>query len=259
MNADLTLPGTSPFDAIALPGERWSARALMPLLGYGADWRNFVAAVDRAKAAATNQGFDAADLFVGVTENSGGRPREDFHLTRFACYLVAMNGDPRKSEVAAAQAYFAIKTREAESARRIAIPADYPSALEEAAKQARRAIAAEAKVAELEPKAEVAAKLLDADGDLSVRDTAQTLTRAGVKTGQQRLFTELARRRWVSRAGDGRWRVIQYAIDHGFMSVIPQSHYHPKSGELVLDPPQPRVTPKGLQRLLADLTRGDAA
>ncbi|WP_280448395.1 phage antirepressor KilAC domain-containing protein [Nocardia brasiliensis] len=115
------------------------------------------------------------------------------------------------------------------------------------------------RIAELEPKAEVADKLLDADGDLSVRDAAQSLTRAGVKTGQQRLFIELARRRWISRAGDGRWRVLQYAIDHGFMSVLPQSHYHPKTGELVMDPPQPRVTPKGLQRLLSDLTKDGAA
>lgn len=134
------------------------------------------------------------------------------------------------------------------------IPADYPAALEEAARQARRAIEAEAKIAELEPRAEVAAKLLDADGDLSVRDAAQALTRAGVKTGQGRLFAELYRRHWISRAGDGRWRVIQSAIETGYMSVLPQSHYHPKTGDLVMDPPQPRVTPKGLQRLLSDLS-----
>ena len=109
----------SPFDAIRRNrddgSEYWSAREYMAPLGYGADWRNFVAVVDRARAAADNQGYVVADLFVGVTEKSGGRPREDFELSRFACYLVAMNGDPRKPEVAAAQAYFAIKTREAET------------------------------------------------------------------------------------------------------------------------------------------------
>lgn len=119
---------------------------------------------------------------------------------------------------------------------------------------ARRVAELTTKVAELEPKAEVADRLLTADGDLSVRDAAQALTRAGIKTGQGRLFVELDARRWISRArGDGRWRVMQTAIDSGYMSVLPQSHYHPKSGELVMDPPQPRVTPKGLQRLLADL------
>lgn len=109
-------------------------------------------------------------------------------------------------------------------------------------------------IAELEPRAAVADKILDATGDLSVRDAAQSLTRAGIKVGQNRLFAVLDKQcRWISRAaGDGRYRVMQSAIEAGWMSVIPQSHYHPKTGVLVLDPPQPRVTPKGLQRLLAD-------
>jgi anti-repressor protein len=109
------------------------------------------------------------------------------------------------------------------------------------------------RIAELEPKAEVADRLLEAEGDLSVADAAQSLTRAGIKTGQGRLFAALEMRGWIYRAkGDGRWRVMQSAIDGGWMSVLPQSHYHPKTGVLVLDPPQPRVTPKGLQRLLTD-------
>jgi prophage antirepressor-like protein len=110
------------------------------------------------------------------------------------------------------------------------------------------------RVAELEPKAEVADRILNAEGDLSVRDTAQALTRAGVKVGQNRLFAALEKHyRWISRSpGDGRYRVKQAAIEAGYMSVIPQSHYHPKTGVLVLDPPQPRVTPKGLQRILTD-------
>lgn len=109
------------------------------------------------------------------------------------------------------------------------------------------------RIAELEPKAEVADRLLDAEGDLSVRDAAQSLTRAGIKVGERRLFAALEVRKWIHRAkGDGRYRVMQSAIEAGYMSVIPQSHYHPKTGVLVLDPPQPRVTPKGLQKLLAD-------
>lgn len=133
------------------------------------------------------------------------------------------------------------------------IPQTYAEALRAAADQAERAELAEARVAELEPQAQVATKLLDADGDLSVRDAAQALTRAGVKVGAGRLFAELERRGWIKRSlGDGRYRVIQSAIETGYMSVLPQSHYHPKTGVLVLDPPQPRVTPKGLQRLLSD-------
>lgn len=109
------------------------------------------------------------------------------------------------------------------------------------------------RIAELEPKAEVADKLLVADGDLSVRDAAQSLTRAGIKVGQNRLFTVLEKQyKWIGRGGDGRYRVKQPAIESGYMSVLPQSHFHPRTGVLVLDPPQPRVTPKGLQRILID-------
>ncbi|PIJ36766.1 hypothetical protein BMW24_003630 [Mycobacterium heckeshornense] len=133
---------------------------------------------------------------------------------------------------------------------------DGPELLARAVIEAQKMLAAaDERIAELEPKAEVADKLLDAEGDLSVRDAAQSLTRAGIKVGERRLFAELDRRGWIRRAiGDGRYRVMQSAIDAGYMSVLPQSHYHPKTGVLVLDPPQPRVTPKGLQRLLSDYT-----
>lgn len=162
--SDLTLPGTypsgqSPFDSIrqvrADDIEFWSARDLMPLLGYGADWRNFAAAIDRAKTTAANQGMDVATLFVGATEKSGGRPREDFHLARFACYLVAMNGDPRKPEVAAAQAYFAIQTRVAETApAQFVLPQTMSEALRLAADQFDRAELEAAKRRQLEAKVE---------------------------------------------------------------------------------------------------------
>lgn len=121
---------------------------------------------------------------------------------------------------------------------------------------ARRVAELTERVAELEPQAQVATKLLDAEGDLSVRDAAQSLTRAGIKTGERRLFSVLdTHMQWIRRAGDGRYRVLQSAIDSGYMSVLPQSHFHPRTGVLVLDPPQPRVTPKGLQRLLSEFDR----
>jgi prophage antirepressor-like protein len=118
---------------------------------------------------------------------------------------------------------------------------------------AREVLSLHETVAELTPKAEFADRLLTADGDLSVGDAAKALTRAGVKTGAGRLFALLASKKWIYRQqGDGRWRVYQAAIDGGWMSVLPASHYHPKTGVLVLDPPQPRVTPKGLKRLLGE-------
>lgn len=115
-----TSPASSPFDKIrqvrADGAEYWSARALMPIMGYGA-WREFKVPIDRAMKAAANQGSDVVrDFGVSPKKSTGGRPAEDFELSRFAAYLVAMNGDPNKPEVAAAQAYFAIRTREAELA-----------------------------------------------------------------------------------------------------------------------------------------------
>ncbi|PIB80527.1 phage antirepressor KilAC domain-containing protein [Mycobacterium celatum] len=244
----------SPFDRIrrVRPDgfEYWSARDLMPLLGYE-KWERFADAVERAVVSMAAQGHDVDANVSRLREPIAKTTREDFHLSRFAAYLVAMNGDPRKTEVAAAQAYFAIRTREAETA---APALSGPELLAHAVLEAQKMLAAkDERIAELEPKAEVADKLLDAEGDLSVRDAAQSLTRAGIKVGERRLFAELDRRGWIKRAlGDGRYRVMQSAIDAGYMSVLPQSHYHPKTGVLVLDPPQPRITPKGLQRLLSD-------
>jgi hypothetical protein len=125
----------SPFDElrqVGPDGEFWSARSLQPLMGY-ARWNDFQKAMDRAKAAAANINQQVGDLFRGSPEKStGGRPRMDYQLTRMAAYLVAMNGDPNKREVAEAQAYFAIKTREAELGAPIA-PAAAPKEISAAA------------------------------------------------------------------------------------------------------------------------------
>lgn len=109
---------TSPFDTIKNTrpdgSEYWSARDLMPLMAY-AQWQNFMVPLDRAMATAKNQGMNVENLFMRSHEKTAGRPREDFHLVRYAAYLVAMNGDPNIPEVAAAQHYFAVRTREAET------------------------------------------------------------------------------------------------------------------------------------------------
>lgn len=118
-NAPMLFGGESPFDQIrqvrAGGTEFWSARDLMPLLGYD-KWERFADAVERAIVSMAAQGHFVDQEASRLREPSGrtNQMREDFHLSRFACYLVAMNGDPRKPEVAAAQSYFAIRTREAE-------------------------------------------------------------------------------------------------------------------------------------------------
>ncbi|EIE98086.1 hypothetical protein SacglDRAFT_01154 [Saccharomonospora glauca K62] len=101
-------PEGSPFDSIRQvddQGEFWSARDLMPLLGYE-QWRRFDDALTRAGSAAYNAGHHPDQHFCQLRQKGIGRPQTDCRLTRYACYLVAMNGDPRKPEIAAAQTYF---------------------------------------------------------------------------------------------------------------------------------------------------------
>lgn len=98
--------------------ECWSARELYPILGY-AKWQTFENVLGKAQEACRNAGVETNDHFTDVSKmvalGSGSeRPVEDVMLTRYACYLVAQNGDPRKSEVAFAQNYFAVQTRVAE-------------------------------------------------------------------------------------------------------------------------------------------------
>ncbi|MCE5291584.1 MAG: phage antirepressor KilAC domain-containing protein [Nocardiaceae bacterium] len=116
---------------------------------------------------------------------------------------------------------------------------------------ARRVSELTERLAEVEP---IAEKFLNAEGDYAFKDAADALTRAGIKVGQNRLFSLVASKyRWIYRSeADRKWRVYNAAIEAGWVSVIPQSHYHPKTGILVLDAPQPRLTPKGMQRILRD-------
>ena len=98
--------------------EFWFARDLQKVLGY-ADLRNFLKVVDKAKESAQQAKQEVSDHFVGVNRmvqlGSGSeREVEDIILTRYACYLIAQNGDPRKEEIAFAQSYFAVQTRKQE-------------------------------------------------------------------------------------------------------------------------------------------------
>jgi DNA-damage-inducible protein D len=102
--------------------EYWEARELMPLLGYDR-WENFYKVIDRAKEACKGSNQEIDYHFLGATKMikiAKNTPKEteraidDYHLSRYACYLIAQNGDPRKVQIATAQTYFVVQTRKQE-------------------------------------------------------------------------------------------------------------------------------------------------
>ena len=174
----LTPTTASPFDAIRRTrpdgSEYWSARDLMAAMRYD-QWRNFETAILRARVAADNQGHSADDHIAGASKmidlgKGATRAVDDWHLTRFGAYLAVMNGDPRKSEIAAAQGYFAVRTREAEIAQ--PAPLDEIEVAERYLAALREKKALEAQAAINAPLVAQAATFRQAEGLRTIGDVA---------------------------------------------------------------------------------------
>ena len=98
--------------------EFWYARELMPILQYS-NWQNFEKIINKAKLSCKNSNINVLDHFTDINKmvqiGSGAeRKQQDYKLTRYACYLIAQNGDSRKKVIALAQTYFAVQTRKQE-------------------------------------------------------------------------------------------------------------------------------------------------
>ena len=128
MSKQLPVHGKKTFEELKRSNEHgaeyWSARDLQPLLGYS-QWRRFEQAIERAITSCNASGNNSAHHFADAGKPiPGGKGAvqvvQDYHLSRFACYLIAQNGDPRKPEIALAQKYFAVQARRQELSDQLA-------------------------------------------------------------------------------------------------------------------------------------------
>lgn len=237
--------GDSPFDRFRREdesGEFWIGRELQPLMGYE-KWERFEGVIERAIRSAENTGMYSDQAFSRVRENlpGGTKPRIDYRLSRYAAYLVAMNGDPNKPQVAAAQAYFATKTREAEVATtkpmsEIEMARRYLAALEH-----REALQKELEVAK--PKAGKWDAYCNADGLIGMRELSDIL-QIDVRAMTRWLVETNLFRRQVSHNGGGRNMPRKPFQDSGHFSVkterqnsvaYPVAYATPLGVDLVID------------------------
>lgn len=187
----------SPFDGIRRVdgrGEHWMGRDLMVLYGYSR-WENLEDSITRAMKSAELSGQNVMSNFslfrevtnLGESGQVATTHRSNCRLTRYACYLVAMNGDVRKPEIASAQHYFAVKTREAETQS----PRTYIEALKALVVSEEAKELAAAQLAIAAPKAEAYDGHIDADGGITIRALAKQLASEGYKVTCKGMFETL--------------------------------------------------------------------
>jgi anti-repressor protein len=235
---------------VARDGEAWFvASDITGILGYGGGARNAITRLP--------------ERMKGVEEiNTPGGAQRMTVVSEAGAYRLAMRSNlpdaERFQDWIAEDVIPAIRKtgRYEVAAAAPAIPQTYADALQLAADQARQIEAQAAALAEAGPAAEAWNHLASANGDYAVADAAKMLSRHPLITiGRDRLFTLMHREGWIYRRQiDQRWAVLQRAVDRGWLTEMASSHYHPRTGELVLDPPQVRVMAKGLAELQKRLT-----
>ncbi|MFE5996742.1 phage antirepressor KilAC domain-containing protein [Streptomyces sp. NPDC056454] len=180
--------------------ECWSARDLQQLMGYE-QWRQFDEVVQRAMSAVDTSGMDARDHFAGARKvitgsgRWGKQPVADYRLTRFGAYHVALAGDSRKPEVAAAKTYFAVKTREAELARPPAPDVTSPEGVLALAQRyvvaAQELVTTKKELAIAAPKAGKWDAFCDSDGLIDMGTAAKALTDVTGGLGRTKFMNRL--------------------------------------------------------------------
>ncbi|MFI7448106.1 phage antirepressor KilAC domain-containing protein [Nonomuraea sp. NPDC049714] len=256
-------------------GEHWFARDLMPELDYGTDWRKFSDAIQRAMEACQKSGFEVAYHFVArdrmVPIGSGAfRAVADYRLTRYASFLVAQNGNPKRPAIARAQTYFAVQTYKQEiaekqaatSATDLAVPdtttpegvlvvldmlRDQVMARMQAERQVEQR---DEKIKELTPGHELAETFAAANGTMTVRTFARNVQQwahpRGIKVLQEHVFAYLGMIGMVIRAGTSeKGQATATALKAGWCENATTDYETHTRGTLLTT--YARLTPKGVR------------
>lgn len=249
----------SRFDAICQVDEHgkeyWSARDLRTLMAYST-WQKFDTPLQRAMVTARNEGYDVEALFTRSVKKSGGRPLEDYRLARYAAYLVAMNGDPNMPEVAAAQSYFAVQTRVAET--QPALKSLEERSLEVIGELSTLVQDQKQELEVARPKASAWDSVVSSAGSWSYNDAAKVLCEEGeLEIGEKRLVRTLEAWGYLYRDHKRRPHVYQRYIKQGLFTAKARTYRDHITGEVKESTaPQVRITGKGLDLIRTRLLHG---